>query len=500
MRKLIILFLVLCFQQVSVAQNYRDNIAVIINSTCFNCDLDAALQETMRSAYYAFFTTQLEKNELFRVVNRDNTDESIIGLGKSFNEEDPGFAYWVDYTEKLRQQSKGIGANYLILLDVFKYTNKISLKGEIYFRFKIIQTESNAMVSFTIKREEEFKSEKQFRKSVKEMINSVSNDMMEKIDEVWNTTFGIISANGKNLTIQPYSVFPLNSFQRVNWFEWEQHDIGGQSYFEVRNLGDSKITSWDKESIFVTSKMDFSKHDLQKVWGNIKPNYRINNHASFPVSYVELPLEDAENGIVNYKINTSIYDALESLPKYNLVQISAKELVYAEKDIQKGEEYMDGSTVDQNSSRKSDYMIVVKDLGSTVGKYKINVDFLSSATGKVLKTETFETSPEKLSNEFGNWLYARIMPPIKFEVQDKNVIVYTNVRTTIREDFQYEIIEMREVKMGSKTESVRIPLVTMKLKEQLGQKIVFSIDEVLEDGFKKVVTNNTYYLGAVIKQ
>jgi len=490
----IVLFVITHFH--THAQIFRDNIAVVVNSTCFNCNLNEELQETMRSANYAFFTTELEKNELFRVVNRDVTDESILGLGKTFNHEDPGFSYWVNYTEKLKEQSKGIGANYLILIDVFNFIDKKTLKGEIYFRFKIIQTETNGLVTFTIKRDEIFKSEEQYRTSVKEMLNSVSYEMMEKIDEVWNTAFGIVNAKGKKLTIQPFTVFPLSKSQKINWFEWEEHIVGGKSYFEVRNLGDSKITGLKEGSIYVTTQIDFSNHDLRKVWGNIKPNYGLSNYSAFPVSVVELPIDQSNDGIINFKINSMIYNALESLPKYNLIQISSKELVYAEKEIQKGEEYIDGETVKQYDSRKSDYIIMLNNMGSSADKYKVNIDFISTSTGEILKSKVIESDPTSFSSEVSNWLYTHIMPPCRVELNGKEVYVYTNVRTSIRNNFNYQLIEMKEVKLGNSTEIVRIPLATLKFKEQLGQKIIFEVKEILENDFKKVKNSNDYYLMA----
>lgn len=495
-KHVILIALFLTSLKITHAQNFRDDIAVVVNSTCFNCNLSEELQETMRSAYYAFFTTELEKNELFRVVNRDITDESIFGLGKTFNQEDPGFSYWVNYTEKLKAQSKGIGANYLILIDVFNYTDIKTQKGEIYFRFKIIQTETNGMVTFTIKRDQMFKSEDQFRTSVKGMITSVSDEMMEKIDEVWNTAFGIVNANGKKLTIQPFTLFPLSKSQKINWFEWEEHNVGGQSYFEVRSLGDSKINGWKDGLIYVTTETDFSKHDLQKVWGNIKPNYGMSNYTAFSVSFVELPVDQSNTDIINFIINSNIYNALENLPKYNLMQISSKELVYAEKEIQKGEEYIDGKTVNQYNARKSDYIIIAKNLGSNTDRYKVNLNFISTSTGEILKETVIESSASMFSSEVSNWLYTHIMPQCRVELNGKKVSVYTNVRTTIKSNFKYQIIEMREVILGNSTETVRVPMAKLKFKEQFGQKIIFDVEEILENDFKKVKNSNDYYLMA----
>ena len=126
MKKFYAFLWVIIIPQFLFAQNHRDDIALIVNSICFGCDVEAQTQETMKSAYYAFFTTELEKNALFKVVNRDITDESIISLGKYFDDKYPGFLYWVNYTEKLREQSKGIGANYLVLIDIFNYTDKVT--------------------------------------------------------------------------------------------------------------------------------------------------------------------------------------------------------------------------------------------------------------------------------------------------------------------------------------------------------------------------------------
>ena len=497
MKKIILICLgafVSCFLN---AQSSRDNIAVIVNATCFGCNIDKELSETIRSAYYAYFTSDLEKNELFKVVNRDNTDESIVGLGKMFAETDPGFKYWVDYTEKLKEQSKGLGANYLMLIDIFNYGNKTTGEGNIYFRFKIIHTESNAMTTFTIGRKiNKFKDEQKFREETRELINSVSLEMMEKIDEVWNTTFAIVDMKGKKLTIASYTVFPLSEYQKINWFEWEEHMVGGQAYYEVRNLGKSKITGWEKKgSIFITTEEDFSSHDKQKIWGNIKPNYGMSNYTAFPTSFIEMPLESSDNGVVNFEINTKIYNAINQMPKHSLVQIASKELVYAEKNIQKGEEYMEGSVVDQNSSRKSDYIIKATDLGSSPEKYKVNIDLISSSTGKVLKTTVIDCTPGQFVNEVYEWLFVRIMPQCRVERSGNTVNVYTNARTTITDNFKYQLIEMRKVQMGSKTETIRVPLASLKFKKQLGQKIIFQLDEVLDDGFKKIDPSVIYYLG-----
>ena len=191
-----------------------------------------------------------------------------------------------------------------------------------------------------------------------------------------------------------------------------------------------------------------------------------------------------------------IYNALESLPKYNLIQISSKELIYAEKEIQKGEEYIDGETVKQYNARKSDYIIIAKNLGSNTDQYKVNLDFISTSTGEILKTTVIESSASMFSSEVSNWLYTHIMPPCRVELNGKEVYVYTNVRTSIRNNFNYQLIEMKEVKLGNSTEIVRIPLARLKFKEQLGQKIIFEVKEILENDFKKVKNSNDYYLMA----
>ncbi len=497
MKKFYAFLWVIIIPQFLFAQNHRDDIALIVNSICFGCDVEAQTQETMKSAYYAFFTTELEKNALFKVVNRDITDESIISLGKYFDDKDPGFLYWVNYTEKLREQSKGIGANYLVLIDIFNYTDKVTREGEIYFRFKIIKTESNKMVTFTIKRDQVFKSEKQFREFVSEMMNSVSYEMLDNIDEVWNTSFFIKSAEGNNLIIQPYSVFPLNEFQKINWHEWKQHDIGGQTFFEVLDFGGCKITGWENGSIFIRTQMDFSKHDLQKIWGTLKPNYLLSNSGSFPISFVELPFNEMKDGMINFKINTLIYDAIKATTQYSLVQISSKDLVYAEKEKQKGEEFIDGKTIEQNNSSKCDYILTAKDLGSNLEMYKVKLDFISVSTGEILKTTIIETSPTKFSKELSNWLHGLIMPPCRVEIVGSEVNVFTIVTTTLTNDFKYQIIEMRKVEMGDKIENIRVPLATLNLKKKYGQKIVFEIEEILEEDFVRINKANTYYLSVM---
>jgi hypothetical protein len=240
--------------------------------------------------------------------------------------------------------------------------------------------------------------------------------------------------------------------------------------------------------------MDFSKHDLQRVWGNIKPNFGLSNYGSFHVSFVELPLNTSD-GIINFKINNSIYEAIKTTKQYSLVQLSSKDMVYAEKLIQRGDEFIDGTTIEQYNSRKGDYLLIAKNLGSSDEEYKTKIDFIKISTGEILKTKIIEASPSNFSKELSDWLFALLMPPCKVEVLGREINVFTNVRTFVKDYYKYQIIEMREVKLGSKTENIRVPLAVLKLKGQYGQKIVFEIDEILDEGYKKININNTYYLG-----
>ena len=485
--------------QVNCQTQVRDKIAIVVNYMCDDCNLGKESIEKMNSAIYAWHVLFLEKQQLFQVVNRGATESSIIQLNTiSETRYGKGVAdtLWAKYVNNLKEKSKGIGAKWLLMIDNINL--KINKEVKTYYRYKIINVENNLMYTFSIDIKSTSnlnKTPEQWKDDIKESLSQLRKDLSKEIDRNWNTSWQLKSINGKNFLGLLYSLSPAPIGMYVYWFEWKEYSVGSDKYCQIKKLGSSTLTGRNKEGMTLTSENNLDVKDINKVMGQIYDGLRLTNDEAYPLSVLEFKLTQDDKCFVNYDLNTQLYDAIRMSPQFFLIQIEEKDIVYAEKNIQKGEEFLDGSTVKQSNSSKGEYLLLCNDLGSTLEKYKVELKLVNKATGIIIKNIIIDCLPKDYKHEIAVFLNQVLMHQCRIiRNGSKSIDVFTHVRLNMHNDVEYNIVEMRKIELQGKTESIRVPLAKIKLIEQLGQRASFKIIEVLDAKFNDIKETNTYFL------
>jgi hypothetical protein len=149
----------------------------------------------------------------------------------------------------------------------------------------------------------------------------------------------------------------------------------------------------------------------------------------------------------------------------------------------------------QSKSFKGKYLILCNDLGSTSKKYKVELKLIDNSTGSILKSKKIECLSNEYTNACSSFLKSLLFHECKIDYNGTNNFnVYSYARLSLDKDIKCQIIEMREINLNGKTETIIVPLAKIKLIEQVGQKYLFKIIEILDQKTNNIKDTETYYL------
>lgn len=465
---------------------YRGNIAVFVREDKYVFETKSPQQETKtdvakinaETATYAWITKNLQ-DEGFRVVNRDDriSQEVQYLLNEQKSE---------DYLEGLSNQAKKQGADWLLLVDM---TTLVEENKYITFdySYRLISVENNIGNHAQTEHKFTWTGEDAFRQ---ELANSIEQNRIFFINfmrKFFPVQFGITEVKGSNVKLAAYQpVGALSEDDQVYIYRYANENAfyqGKEEEFNVLNLlAIGKNFRLDRG--YLAAKTNNVIKSTENTFACLTEKNTLALEQRFFTTIIDLPYEmQTREGYLKKRINQAIYSAVGQLPQLGLIESAMLPKLKDERELQKGEEFMDGHTVDQFNAVGATFLIniskfIANETDPDIVSFTLN--FLDVASNTVIKTFDIKCHLSNLDKAVQYYLsYVFTFPCAVGKTDSKTIELYSKVPigANVGDSFILTFIKTTKGPNGIPV-SQRVELATLKYAEYQGMKHLFAIDEI----------------------
>ena len=491
------------------AQVKRETVSLIINQVIDN---NSKLPETSvsfasrQAANYKMFANYLENNKNFKVVSREQTELSIKEVEKIYLRIGKSSKDWIEYVNKMKESSIGIGANYLIIIDQLNIIDEVLYKT--YYTFTMVQVQTNKLYKFTI----EPKTQLNMTSTLEVLEYNANQQVVEVltrlgsvIDWYWPILWTPKEIKKNSITANPNVNTKVDKGDIVHWYAWYEKKLGEKNddlFYKIEDLGESEILglSEDKTSVEMKIKINDSKLKPSNLIGQTSTNVYLSNTRTHQLSYVEIDEIKENNKFIRFDLNRKIYESINNNTSFLLLQSQNNDLVYKEKNLQKNEEYLNGTSIDQYKANKAQYILFATDLGSNLNEYNIALRVVNASSGVVEKEKTIIATPSNFSKDVSNFLNKIFMTECRIaSVSNSKVEICSYANLNISSEDIVTILDWKEMNLGGKTVKVREPIAQLEFEKKEGQLYTLKLKKVIDDSFNNFSESKIYYIAIDVK-
>lgn len=391
-----LLFIMLnCNAQVATDSNgqkvYKGNIAVLTKaySSSFyngqfilgdNKDLSSNIEIGLQT-----FMTKFLLEEGFQIVNRDNEAfEQVYKILEETKSE--------DYIDGYRAEAKGQGAEWFIYVEhiYFNHNSEYIVSST---SIRMINVQNN--YSFQSRWSHSYDSFEEANLNIASDIQQDKLAIREKIRSWFPTTFAVSAIKGKKaLLFATTPVGAIASNDKLYLYEYSSLPGAIEGYnmnfdvLELLSATEGKDLSIENGLLSVKSKKNIANPSSTiAILSNLKTS--LNSEARYPVTYESLPyIETDIYGYMKKEINGSILAAIGRIEQFSMCERELISDIKQERDLQKGEEFIDGKTVNQGLSVGAQYLIKVSNLDLNPYDYiaEFQLEVYDIATNTLMKS------------------------------------------------------------------------------------------------------------------
>ena len=406
----------------------RANVAVISNCEMFEfingtpIEPTPANVEAMNQMATALRVLSQEKfgNIAFGIVNRD--DEAAQQVKATLKENK-----LEDYLNGYSVQAKNQGADWLFIINItlLNYDNKV---GQVFLDSRLVNVESNFAYHHHYA-----SNEIDANKVVVEAAQATKT-FMKDLEYFLYTLFPeqyfIVDAKGKDLALGAYQtngrILPTDKFYAYK-LNKEPITLMGQT-FEIQcveHIGTGLQPKIENGKLLVKSDTKLNA-DPQIVFMRNLPEIAI-CQPNFLTTYFGLDYDsNSKDGFARQRVNNAVLSAITDNPFTQLIEQETIEELHKERELQKGEDFLNGHTVDQMKAIGANIILKI-DNYKTDG---VNAEFVLSvidvASNQIVRQVDIASSIDDLENAIRKNLYDRFLSIASVVSADKKEItIYT---------------------------------------------------------------------------
>ena len=504
MRNLLFLLGICSYFSTAIAQTmtdtngdkiYRGNIAVFVRENKYVFETKSPHQEpkidatkiNAETATYAWITKNLQ-DEGFRVVNRD--DRISQEVQHLLNEQKSE-----DYLDGLSNQAKKQGADWLLLVDM---TTLVEENKYITFdySYRLISVENNIGNHAQTEHKFIWTGENAFRQ---EFANSIEQNrifFLNFMRKFFPVQFGIMEVKGSNVRLAAYQpVGALSTNDKVYIYRYTNEKAfyqGKNEEFNVLNLlaigKDFRL-----DGGYLVAKTNNVIKSTENTFACLTEKNTLALEQRFFTTIIDLPYEtQTREGYLKKRINQAIYCAVGQLPQLGLIESAMLPKLKDERELQKGEEFLDGHTVEQFKAVGAAFLISISNFTAYETDPDIvsfTLNFLDVVSNTVIKTFEVKCHLSNLDKAVQYYLsYVFTFPCAVGKIDSKTIELYSKapIEANIGDSFILTFIKTVKGPNGVPV-SQRVELVTLKYAEYQGMRHLFTIDEIRsKDDMKRI--------------
>lgn len=493
MKKLLSFILLVCFSLSGFSQTatnadgslkLRGNVAIVstyhaftFKDGVFEQQINDEVASDVKSAYNAM-AMQAFGNSCFGIVNRDNV--AFDNVMKQLEEQK-----LEDYMDGFTVKAKGQGADCLCLIDNTIYTENNFVQTIVSIRF--INIVNNTGYHYTLKSKPiNMADAAMVQKESAKMADKTLKFLYQHILDVYPEQYGIAKAEGKKLHLaayQPNGRILLDDKWYAFKYTQEQLRIRNQSVpvTVLKKEGEAKFEKADGGYCLV--KADKALPVSQDIVLFRNQSEPVVPSGSTPITFFALTYNPkTHDGFIKNRVNNAVYDAITRHPGMILIEQEHLQELKKERELQKTEEFIDGHVVEQMKAIGAQFMIHLDNFVIEGSKVSFQLNMVSVAENRVVRTVDVTTSVDNIENEMYKQICERLTYPCNvIEVSKKDLTLLSGWSLKTGDCIVIYANKRIENPITKEASYNKVPLCGCTVVEYMGNKFKVRVDEIINE-------------------
>ena len=448
--------------------------------------------------------TTAAQNQGIQVVNRD--DATFQAAQKWINESKNE-----DYMDGIAARAKKIGATHILIQDISMYTYTGSEK---YIVFEVVTNTVcvQTNVASKVSRRYYLGMDGSGTKPA-EVIRKEKAALRSYLMDAFPVFFVIQAVKGKTVSLTATSLFGMDNTDKVCFYDWKS--VTAKQHGEDATYSRMKLVATGTSPKVVNGLLQV-KTDNPVVPSNsmvIKlgdiMHAEINTYSHIPVAIADFKTE-GNNTLDDYcrtEINNAVYNAIYDFDAVNLIENNDLAYVKSERELQKTEDFIDGSVIEQFKASGALYVLALSEFSQKDKIVNFKIDILGVESGSVEKSFPVNCHISNV-DEVVNCCISKIFvsPSSITQATNKQVTVYPRIPLASKIGDSFSILYNKPIKNpidGSVMYS-RVEVAAGRLTEWNCQEYIITLDKIYDkEDYAGILSNKDsglYYLQKNIRE
>lgn len=505
MKKFLVPIVLILFSLASLAQTATDengnkvyngsSVAIFtrMHKYTFNSAADmtmsslAEMDEGIRVGFQVMATSAAQTQGL-RVVNRD---DATFKAAQAWIEESKN----EDYLDGLSARAKKIGATHMLIQDIRMYSY-----GNAYIAIEVLRNivcvQTNISCRFVTKHWLPMTGPD----TSPAMIAKEKQLLRKYLMDAFPGFFVLNKYNGKTVYLGVASLFGVDANDEVCFYKWEniKAPVKGQltDFSKMELLATGTIDAKPKIvngflQLKINNKLSSTENLVIKLGDAL--HSEINTYKHLPVAIVELkPTGSTMDDYCKIQINNALSNMLYNNPFINLIESDGLSLIKKERELQKTEDFIDGSVIEQFKASSASYILCLSDYSQKNQIVNFKISFVNIESGSVEKETLIKCHVSNIYDVVNYNVNNFFVAPVAISaISKKQVVVYPVAPIASKHGESFTILYNKPIKNPINGETIynRIPLAKCILSKWNCQEYIMTVNEILDkEDFDKLST------------
>lgn len=452
------------------------------------------LEEELRVALNSMATSTAQ-NQGLQVVNRENATfkKTQQWLDESKSE---------DYLDGLSVRAKSIGATHILVQDATFYTY-----GNAYIILEIMYNVISVQTNVSNRNIRRYRiSTVGSENDISDMLSQEKAAIRNYFMDAFPGFFVLQKTNGTTALLAVTSAFGMDTSDKIFFYNWEniKLPLQGQTYnfskMELVAVG----TNHKLVNGYVQVKLDrklLSTNNLVIKLGDCLHS-EIGTYFHVPVAFVDLKLTgNPADDYCKKQVNNAVYNALYDYACINLIESDELSLVKKERELQKSEDFIDGSVIEQFKASGAQYVLNISEFSQNQRFVKFKLSALNVSTGAIEKDFMIESHVSNLDEAMKYHINLLFVSPIAIgDISKKQMKVFPMLPIASNEGERFSILYNKPSKnpMTGQTIYNRVEIAKCSLTRWNVQEYVMTVTQILSkedfDAIDGIKSTGLFYL------
>lgn len=465
---------------------FRGNVAIFVNFKSYTLrdgkaekrvDVETAtlLKNTLRA-----FAMEKFQNIAFGIVNRnDEANRQVEALIEENKLE--------DYLDGISVKAKNQGADYLYFVDATLYAEN-EQAAQIEVATRLLNVGNNLGYHFFFRSEPlSLNDIEGSRKEISRVVKYFSSSLETSLNCLFPEQYFIARADGKVLTLGAYQpngrIMPTDKFYAFR-YKKDVTQLNGVSvpiqvlericFCQKPAMANGQFTVRADKSISPASDIILFRNVAQPIFSGTNQL----TVTAFGLASNGTSLDD----LTKSRINNALYAAITRHPGLQLIEHDHLASLKQERELQKGEDFVDGHVVEQMKAIGAMYLLHLDGYQRAGATVSMKLSLIDVGKNQVVRTVDVVSSLDNIENELYKQLCQRIAFPCLVKREGKSQIELTSVLSlTSGDDCVLELTKPVQNPATGEVTYSRSDVCTLHFDTYMGNKSLLTIGKVFSE-------------------